>query len=78
MNGPEETMLDATHTPSCGLVAHRVALEAAALALELADAIRAPYRSLTDQVVRAASSVPANLAEGWGARERAPDGTCHP
>ena len=59
-------MLDGTHTGNSGLTAHRVALEAAALALRLAGTIRAPYRSLADQVVRSASSVPANLAEGAG------------
>ena len=66
MNEPEETMPDATHTQNSGLVAHRIALEAAARALRLAETIRSPYRSLSDQVVRAAASVPANLSEGAG------------
>jgi len=48
------------------LVAHSTALEAAGLALALASRVPAPLRSLGDQVIRAASSVPANLAEGHG------------
>ena len=51
---------------SCPLVAHATALEAAGLALALASRVPAPLRSLGDQVIRAASSVPANLAEGHG------------
>ncbi len=42
------------------------ALEAAGIALALAAAVKAPLRSLSDQVVRAAASVPANIAEGEG------------
>ena len=63
-------MLDATHTQNSGFVAHRVALGAAATALRLAGSIPAPLRSLADQVVRSASSVPANLAEGAGRSRR--------
>ena len=48
------------------LVAHSTALEAAGLAVALASRVPAPLRSLGDQVIRAASSVPANLAEGHG------------
>jgi len=66
MNDPEETMYDDTHHRNHGLLAHRVALEAAALALQLAGNIPAPMKSLADQVIRSASSVPANLAEGAG------------
>ena len=66
MNDPEETMHDDTHHKNRGLLAHRVALDAAALALQLAGSIPAPMRSLADQVIRSASSVPANLAEGAG------------
>ena len=52
--------------PSNRFLALDKALEAAAVALEIADSIPAPFRSMTDQVVRAASSVPANLGEGAG------------
>ena len=41
-------------------------MRAAFLALALACRVPAPLRSLGDQVIRAASSVPANLAEGHG------------
>jgi four helix bundle protein len=64
MNDPEVIMLDAR--PTTGLTVHRKALEAAGLAMRLVARVPAPYRSLTDQVIRAASSVPANLAEGHG------------
>ena len=63
-------MLHAAPDTSNGLVAHRVALEAAAMALQLIDGIPAPMKSLADQIVRSASSVPANLAEGAGRRGR--------
>ncbi len=42
------------------------ALEAAGIAIALAATVKAPLRSLADQVVRVAASVPANLAEGEG------------
>ncbi len=42
------------------------ALEAAGIAIALAATVKAPLRSLADQVVRAAASVPANIAEGEG------------
>ena len=48
------------------LVAITVALEAANTAIHLAKRVRAPLRSIAEQVVRSASSVPANLAEGHG------------
>jgi len=64
MNDPEVIMLDAL--PTTGLTVHRKALEAAGLAMRLVARVPAPYRSLADQVIRAASSVPANLAEGHG------------
>jgi len=43
-----------------------VALEAAGTAIALVDQLPPKYRSLADQVIRSASSVPANLAEGRG------------
>ncbi len=49
-----------------GLIAHRKALEAAGIAISLVMRVPAPLKSLADQVIRSASSVPANLAEGHG------------
>ncbi len=42
------------------------ALEAAGIAIALAGPVKSPLRSLADQVVRTAASVPANIAEGEG------------
>jgi len=64
MNDPEVTMHDALSNN--GLIAHLKALEAAGLTLALARRVQAPFRSLADQVIRAATSVPANLSEGHG------------
>jgi len=64
MNDPEVTMSNATsHT---NLVAYSRALEAAGLAIKLVSRVPAPLRSIADQLIRSASSVPANLAEGHG------------
>jgi len=64
MNDPEVTMSDATsHTD---LVAYTRALDAAGLAIKLVSRVPAPLRSIADQLIRSASSVPANLAEGHG------------
>ena len=52
--------------PKNGLIAHSKALEAAGLTLSLARRVPSPLRSLADQVIRAAASVPANLSEGHG------------
>ena len=49
-----------------GLIAHRKALEAAGIAISLVMRVPAPLKSLADQVIRSASSVPANLSEGHG------------
>ena len=42
------------------------ALEAAGAAITLAMRVPAPLKSIADQVIRSASLVPANLAEGHG------------
>ena len=52
--------------PNNGLTAHSKALEAAGLTLALVRRVPAPFRSLGDQVIRAASSAAANLSEGHG------------
>ena len=52
--------------PSSHLIAHSKALEAAGLSIALVTRVPAPLKSLADQVIRSASSVPANLAEGHG------------
>ena len=55
------------------LVAHRKALAAAGTAIKLVLRIPAPLKPIADQVIRSASSVAANLAEGQGrsGRDRA-------
>ena len=64
MNDPEVTMTNAlTNT---NLIAHEKALEAAGISVALAMRVPAPLKSIADQVIRSASSVPANLAEGHG------------
>ena len=52
--------------PTTGLIAHRKALEAAGIAISLVMRVPAPLKSIADQVIRSASSVPANLSEGHG------------
>jgi four helix bundle protein len=59
MNDPQVTMPNE-------LIAHSTALQAAGVALTLVSRVPAPLRSIAEQVVRAASSVPANLSEGHG------------
>ncbi len=48
------------------LIAHEKAVEAAGSAIALVIRVPAPLKSIADQVIRSASSVPANLAEGHG------------
>ena len=64
MNDPEVTMSKAVTETK--LVAHEKALEAAGIAIALVMKVPAPLKSIADQVIRSASSVPANLAEGHG------------
>ena len=49
-----------------GLIAHRKALQAAGAGIKLVMRLPTPLRPITDQVIRSANSVPANLAEGHG------------
>ena len=48
------------------LIAYTKALEAAGSAIKLVVRVPAPLKSIADQLIRSASSVPANLAEGHG------------
>ena len=64
MNDPEVTMPKAA--TNTNLVAHEKALEAAGIAIKLVMRVPAPLKSVADQVIRSASSVPANIAEGHG------------
>jgi four helix bundle protein len=68
MNDPEVTMIDAL--PTSDLTACNKAIEAAGIEIELVRRVPAPLKSLADQVIRSASSVPANLAEGQGRNGR--------
>jgi len=64
MNNQEVIMRNAL--PTTGLIAHSKALEAAGIAISLVLRVPAPLKSLADQVIRSASSVPASLSEGHG------------
>ena len=68
MKNPEVIMPDAL--PRDPFIVQSTALEAAGIALSVVRRVPAPLKSLADQVVRAASSVPANLAEGNGRNGR--------
>ena len=71
MNTTEVIMLDTTHRNP--LEALDLALRAAGTAIALVGTIPRKFKSLEDQVIRSASSVAANLAEGNGrvGRDRA-------
>ncbi len=64
MNDPEVTMSNVLGYTN--LIAHEKALAAAGDAIALALRVPAPLKSIADQVIRAANSVAANLAEGQG------------
>jgi four helix bundle protein len=64
LNDPEVTMSNVLNNTN--LIAHDQALEAAGDAITLVTRVPAPLKSIADQVIRSASSVPANLAEGHG------------
>jgi len=69
MNDPEVTMPNAVSNTN--LLAYSKALEAAGQAIQLVMKVPAPLKSIADQLIRSASSVPANLAEGHGRSGRA-------
>ena len=64
MNTQEDTMHE--HRPTTKFIVHSKAVKAAGIALSIALRVPAPLKSLADQVIRSASSVPANLSEGAG------------
>ena len=64
MNNPEVTMHD--QQQSTRFDAHEKAIKAAGIAISLVMRVPAPLKPIADQVIRSASSVPANLAEGAG------------
>ena len=64
MNNQEVIMRNAL--PTTGLIAHDKALEAAGIAISLAMRVPSPLKAIADQVIRSASSVPANFSEGHG------------
>jgi four helix bundle protein len=70
MNDPEVTMPNA-HT-NTNLIAREKALEAAGVAIKLVLRVPPPLKSVANQVIRSASSVPANLAEGHDRSGRDP------
>ena len=53
-------------SPATRLIAHAEALDAAGAAIRLVRSAPTPLKSIADQAIRAAASVPANLAEGHG------------
>jgi len=75
MNNQEVIMCNALLTT--GLIAHHKALEAAGIAISIVMRVPAPLKSIADQVIRSAASVPANLADcatlGRQTRPRRPE-----
>ncbi|MCP4899528.1 MAG: four helix bundle protein [bacterium] len=64
MNDQEAIMT--ASLPTNDFIAHSYALDAAGIAINIARRLPAPLKSIADQVIRSANSVPANLAEGNG------------
>jgi four helix bundle protein len=64
MNNPEVIMHE--NQQSTRFDALETATIAAGIAISLAMRVPAPLKSIADQVIRSASSIPANLAEGAG------------
>ena len=64
MNNPEVTMHDKQQ--STRFDALEKATNAAGIAISLAMRVPAPLKPIGDQIIRSASSVPANIAEGAG------------
>ena len=64
MNTTEESMHQTSRER--GFEVLEVAMQAAGTAIGLVSRVPSAYRSLADQLIRSASSVPANLAEGNG------------
>jgi four helix bundle protein len=64
MNDPEVTMNNAL--PKNNLIATEKAIQAAAATISLVKGVPAPLKTIADQAVRSAASVPAKLAEGHG------------
>ena len=54
------------HEQPGGDHARTTAITAAGIAISLVTRVPAPLKSIADQVIRSASSVPANIAEGAG------------
>ncbi len=64
MNNPEVTMQQTAR--KTGSDPQDKANRAAIIAISLVMRVPAPLKSIADQVIRSASSVPANIAEGRG------------